>query len=416
LRAGSPVRFDTPIQAMSSPALLEPGVFGVVHPVLLLPEGITERLTPAQLKAILAHELCHIRHHDNLTAAIHMFVETVFWFHPLVWWLGARLVEERERACDEEVLRTGEEPTIYAEGILKVCEFYLESPLACVAGVTGSNLKKRIEAIMMHRTADDLNFGRKLLLAAAGVAAVIGPIVIGLANAPQSRAQSQAAARPEFEVATVKQSPPPAGDLININLGTVRNGIVTFTNASLSDCLKFAYGIVSDAQLSGPDWIKSKAVRFDIVAQAPPDTPREQLLLMVQALLAERLKLTLHHEQKQLPFLALVVGKNGHKMKEAASSGGNPASRGQIAGKQMTMSLLATLLSRFERQTVVDMTNLKGPFEVELVWTPDGAAEHAAGPSIFTAVQEQLGLKLESRKGALDVLVVDSAERTPAEN
>ena len=227
---------------------------------------------------------------------------------------------------------------------------------------------------------------------------------------------AEAQLRTEFEVATVKQSPPPAGDLININLGTVRNGIVTFTNASLSDCLKFAYGIVSDAQLSGPDWIKSKAVRFDIVAQARSDTPREKLLLMVQALLAERLKLVLHHEQKQLPFLALVVGKNGHKLQAAASSGGNPALRGHIAGKQMTMSLLATLLSRFERQTVVDMTGLEGPFEVDLVWTPDGAAEHGAGPSIFTAVREQLGLKLESRKGPLDVLVVDSAEKTPAEN
>ncbi len=86
---------------------LEPGVFGILRPVLLLPEGITDRLTPAQLEAVIAHELCHVRRRDNLTAAIHMVVETVFWFHPLVWWIRARLVEERERACDEEVLRAG---------------------------------------------------------------------------------------------------------------------------------------------------------------------------------------------------------------------------------------------------------------------------------------------------------------------
>ena len=217
---------------------------------------------------------------------------------------------------------------------------------------------------------------------------------------------------PEFEVATLKQSPPPTGDLININLGRVLNNTVTFTNASLSDCLKFAYGIVSDAQLQGPDWIKSKAVRFDIVANAPTGTPRDRIMLMVQALLAERLKVVLHHEQKQLSYLALTVGKDGPRMKESSGPGGNPAQRGRIDGQQMTMPLLATLLSRFERQTVVDMTGLKGSYELKLEWTTDSGD----GPSLFTAVQEQLGLKLESRKGPLDVLVIDSAEKTPAEN
>ena len=98
---------------------------GIFKPVLLLPEGIAERLTPAQLEAILAHELRHVQRRDNLTAAIHMLVETIFWFHPLVWWIRARLMEERERACDEGVLRLGSEPQVYAESILKVCEFYL---------------------------------------------------------------------------------------------------------------------------------------------------------------------------------------------------------------------------------------------------------------------------------------------------
>jgi uncharacterized protein (TIGR03435 family) len=236
-----------------------------------------------------------------------------------------------------------------------------------------------------------------------------------------------------FEVATVKSSPPLSGDRININLGTVRNGTLIFTNASLSDCLKFAYGIVSDAQISGPDWIKSKEVRFDVVAKVPPGTAGDQLPLMLQALLADRLKLALHHESRELPFLALVVGKNGSKVREsqtaAPGAAGNSAFRGHIVGQQMSMQLLATLLSRFERQIVIDMTGLKGSYEVKLEWTPDenrpiaGAAGGAqtgidagAGPSIFTAVQEQLGLKLESRKGPLDVVVVDHAEKVPAEN
>ena len=89
---------DFPVPVMSAAGLIEPGVFGVFRPLLLLSEGITERLTPEQLDAILAHELCHVRRRDNLTATIHMMVQAIFWFHTLVWWLGVRLMNERERA------------------------------------------------------------------------------------------------------------------------------------------------------------------------------------------------------------------------------------------------------------------------------------------------------------------------------
>jgi hypothetical protein len=197
------------MEVMTSPAVAEPGVFGVRRPILLLPAGIVDQLTPPQLEAILAHELCHVRRRDNLATAIHMAVEAMFWFHPLVWWLGARLMEERERACDEDVL-LGSEPQVYAEGILKICELYLESPVPCVSGVTGANLKKRIEAIMSNRTVLKLNFAQKVALAAAGMAALAAPIVVGVLNAPAIRAQSpQAAAQSaavtaKFEVASIK--------------------------------------------------------------------------------------------------------------------------------------------------------------------------------------------------------------------
>ena len=131
-------------------------MFGILRPVLLWPRDIDMRLDDAQVHAILAHELAHVRRRDNLTAAMHMFVEAVFWFHPLVWWIGARLVDERERACDEEVVRLGNDPHVYAESILKTCQFYVESPLTCVPGVTGSDLKKRIERIMSHRPGTSL--------------------------------------------------------------------------------------------------------------------------------------------------------------------------------------------------------------------------------------------------------------------
>ena len=158
VRLAAPSDLDGPVKVLYGPARFEPGVFGVFRPVLLLPEGIAQRLSPAQLQAVLAHELCHVRRRDNLAMAIHMVVEALFWFHPFVWFIKARLIEEQERACDEEVLRLGGDPQVYAESILRICEFYLTSPLICVSGIAGSNLKKRIEDIMRNRVALKLSF------------------------------------------------------------------------------------------------------------------------------------------------------------------------------------------------------------------------------------------------------------------
>jgi len=168
---------------------IEPGVFGIVRPALVLPRGIAERLSAEQLDAIVAHEICHVRRRDNLTAALHMAVEAMFWFHPLVWWLQARLVEERERACDEAVLEATREPSAYAEGILKVCRFYVEAPLSCVSGVTGSELKQRIARILSGQGVRKLNKRRKVLLAAACVAAVGLPVAAGVARAASGETQ-----------------------------------------------------------------------------------------------------------------------------------------------------------------------------------------------------------------------------------
>jgi bla regulator protein blaR1 len=179
-----------PIAFWSSPGSLEPGILGIFRPVLLWPAGISERLQDAHLEAILAHELQHVRRRDNLAAATHMVVEAIFWFHPLVWWLGARLVEEREQACDEAVLQQGNVPQVYAESILKTCQFSVASPLACVSGVTGGDLKKRIVRIMSPHSAATLSLPKKLLLAAIGIGSVVGPVVAGLVKAPLASAQS----------------------------------------------------------------------------------------------------------------------------------------------------------------------------------------------------------------------------------
>jgi len=95
LRQASPLPLELPIKAVSYPGRLVPGVFGILKPVLLLPEGITDRLTREQLHSVLTHELCHVRRRDNLWSMVHLLVESLFWFHPLVWWLETKLVEEQ---------------------------------------------------------------------------------------------------------------------------------------------------------------------------------------------------------------------------------------------------------------------------------------------------------------------------------
>jgi beta-lactamase regulating signal transducer with metallopeptidase domain len=174
-----PVELHASIRVREHHGRLEPGVFGIFQPVLLLPQGISDRLRPEQLEAVFAHELSHVRRRDNLTAAIHMFVEALYWFHPLVWWIKHRLIDEQERACDEEVLRLGGDPQVYAESILKVCECYLAAPSMCVSGITSSNLKRRIEEIMKNRAISRLSWSRIVLLTVAAMTVLVGPIIIG---------------------------------------------------------------------------------------------------------------------------------------------------------------------------------------------------------------------------------------------
>ena len=207
MRLAAPSDLNGPVKVLYGPARFEPGIFGVFRPVLLLPEGITQRLSPAQLQAVLAHELCHVRRRDNLAMAIHMVVEALFWFHPLVWFIKARLIEEQERACDEEVLRLGGDPQVYAESILRICEFYLTSPLICVSGIAGSNLKKRIEDIMRNRVALKLSLSRALLLAVAAIVALAGPIMMGIVNVRAAGARSEPAvwAAPSSAISIVEE-------------------------------------------------------------------------------------------------------------------------------------------------------------------------------------------------------------------
>ena len=183
VRAARPLAISAPLPVLTSSRPIEPGLIGIFRPVLMLPEGIQARLSTQEMDAVLAHELCHFRRRDNLTAAIHMLVESIFWFHPLVWWLGRRLMTERERACDEAVLAAGNDPRVFAEGILNVCRFYVEAPQACASALSGANLRTRIETILANRTARRLGRGQKCGLS---VIAVLSLSLLVLAGREQA--------------------------------------------------------------------------------------------------------------------------------------------------------------------------------------------------------------------------------------
>ncbi|HEY4361759.1 MAG TPA: TIGR03435 family protein [Bryobacteraceae bacterium] len=229
---------------------------------------------------------------------------------------------------------------------------------------------------------------------------------------PPASAQS-----PKFEVASVKPTATTDGSL---SVDFPAGGRLSVRNLNLKYLLEMAYS-VQDYQISGgPGWIASAG--FDIqAAPAPggPEPPREQVLQMLQTLLADRFQLALRRETRQLPLYALTVAKGGPKLKPAGTDVGEMKTMlGQLIVSKMSMSNLASILSFDLKRPVRDQTGLSGDFAFILEWTPelrDSTADPASRPSLFTAVQEQLGLKLESTQGPLEVLVIDRLEK-PSEN
>lgn len=196
VRAAKTVDMAAPVPVKATSSRIEPGLVGLFRPVLLLPEGLPAHLSPQETRSLIAHEVSHLRRRDNLTATIHMAVEAVFWFYPLTWWLGTRLIAERERACDESVLASGHDPGVYAEGILKVCRFYVQAPLTCTAGVSGADLKKRIEVIMSNPAIRRMSAATRLAIVLAGAAGLTAPVLYGLISTPAVGAPSTAQISP----------------------------------------------------------------------------------------------------------------------------------------------------------------------------------------------------------------------------
>jgi bla regulator protein BlaR1 len=303
----------------------------------------------------------------------------------------------------------------------------------CMSGVTGSSLRKRIEAIMTNRIGPRLNFGKRLLVSAVGIVALAVPIIIGALSAPPSHAQSQDSPRLQFEAASIKLN---VSGQNGVTFSASPGGRLTVVNNPLFNVIDNAYGVRERfLLLGGPDWIDSD--RYDIEAKAEGEPGKDQIMKMLQTLLAERFKLTVHREMRELPVYTLTVGKSGPKLTQfkegscvdydpnnpppAASAGkphcGNNLIRGgRWEASKTDMPGVTGALSVLVRRKVIDKTGLTGLFDVHIELPPDPlGTTDSSSPSIFTIVQEQLGLKLESDKDLVEVLVIDHVER-PSEN
>ncbi len=278
---------------------------------------------------------------------------------------------------------------------------------------------------------------------------MLGVCVLGIAFGQQT-------GKVAFEVASIKPSQPMPMGRMRIGMNT-DGGMLRYSNVSLKDCIRNAYR-VKDFQVQGPDWLDS--ARFDIVAKLPDGASKDQIPEMLQTLLAERFKLSLHRDTKEHAIYALVVGKGGPKLKPAevqtgddATPGAAPGGRGGLprgamfmmidpAGAHLkapsaTLSTLAEMISRFSERPVVDYTGIQGQYDFDLVFAPEtmrnmpggkgmmmppGGGEHPqtdapAEPAatIYESVQ-RYGLKLEPRKAPMEMLIVDHIEKEPTEN
>jgi uncharacterized protein (TIGR03435 family) len=283
-------------------------------------------------------------------------------------------------------------------------------------------------------------------------------LALGMAQTqdPQVPTQDGATARRRFEVTSIKRA---NAKQRQPSLNILPGGRLNAIGTSLRRLITFAYDL-SPNQLSGTSgWMDSE--RYDVVAQPPEGvilgavgnqvqstkangktsswtelTPgsegAHEIREMVQALLSERFQLKVHRQTRELPAYALVVAKNGPKLTEAKNPNSLQLSsrgKGEITFEGVPMSFLATQLTKMTERTVLDRTGLTGSYDFTLSWTPDekqkktskvkaggggkaaSTTDHANGPSVFTALEKQIGLKLQATKGPVEVLVVDHAEK-----
>ena len=406
VRAATPVQLDAPIAARVTPNRVEPGVFGIFRPTLLLPGNIFESLQPDQLHALVAHEAAHVKRRDNLTAALHSVTEILFWFHPLVWWIGARLVAERERACDEAVIRAGGDRHAYAHTILSVCRLYLGAPIVSASGASRGHLRTRIEAIMNNPVSAPLGTAKRGILAAAVAVLLAVPIALGIADPARAEpaADSPAESAHGFSTVWILRGAESGQALVL----TERDGFVA-TNATVRDLLRFAYSNRLPPQISGgPGWLDTE--RYTIhatvdhaVVTGDTVTPASMPAL-VRGLLEDRFHLRMRVAKG--PVYVLESAEN------APASSQKPVQKGiglidqksgKVSFRGASSASVAEALSTFLSSQVLDHTKPGVTYDFQMKWPRNDLK------ALGEQFHEQAGLTLKSF--TMEQFVIEGAER-----
>ena len=409
----------------------EPGIHGILRPVLLWPAQLSQRLNEDEIEAIMIHELVHVRRFDNAAAALHMLTEAIFWFDPLVWWLERRMIEERERACDEAVIELGANAEAYAGSVLKTCRFCVESPLSGVLGVTGADLKKRVVRIVSERQVKNLGLGHGILLATAAVITILAPAVIGdfrlaqtaVLASSQDDLHSQKESSLAFEVASIRptgfQAPDGEGGSRSVIEYTTDS--LTLRNIDVGEMIQWAYGL-EHYQIFGEHVLQGQ--RYDVHAKASEPAKVSTLRLMLQDLLTTRFKVQLHWEQKRTAVYELVVDRGGAKLPENKSDMHLPSYPKESYPRVVDGSFVFANVSlpEFADQLadlrgiglpVIDRTGIQGIYDITLKSAARAILE-SDETTLPTLIQKQLGLKLVSAKDPVRVLVVDHVAKPSA--
>lgn len=429
-----------PVRLLVSALVHVPTVIGWLRPVVLVPVGAFGGLPPEYLEALLLHELAHIRRHDYLVNIFQSVAEVLLFYHPAVWWVSSHIRAERELCCDDMAVSVSGDVLTYARALAQLESYRLPGFTAAVAA-NGGSLSERIARLLgQPRPAVRNNLGSGVLaVAILLVAAAYG--LFGQTGVP-----------PAFESVSIKRNTSNWAD-------PTHHPMSMHQNASLMFLILFAYAnhdnpmlghslpLPASQVVGGPAWINS--VRYDIATKPVGDSDPREYWVMWQALLADRFKLRLHRETREIPIYNLTVAANGPKLPKAKDAGCISFPPGKtprpvpgkvdcgyisgpfvdyagvgIRGDKVHISDLIKALSMVLDRPVLDKTGFAGEFELDLSFTPDGGPGDASGirpsahpnrPNIFAALEQQLGLKLVPAKGPVEVLVIDHAER-PVEN
>ena len=437
------IRVSRTVRLLLSSLVQAPAVVGWLRPVVLVPVGVLAGLPPEQIEALLLHELAHIRRHDYLVNVVQSIVESLLFYHPLVWWVSGHIRAERELCCDDAAVSVNGDALTYARALAELASTRPAHSSAVMAA-TGGSLAHRIARLLGQPRPAPHTLSRPGLIGAAILLAIMAFAVPG-----------QPVVRPNFEVASIKPSSQPG-------FMTVRPlpGRLT-ANASVRLLMQNAYTVQAFQIAGGPDWVNSE--RYQVEAKAGGNAGPAQMFLMLQSLLEDRFQLKIHRETRELPVYALVAARSGFKMpspKEGAYVSPPPDAPAEWSGGRMTppapgrppvarcgtmgvmldfegarmqggkilMPEFVRTLSMVLGRTVIDKTGFTEPFDVRLDFVPDestaampppppdaaGAPPDSRNPSILVALQEQLGLRLESARGPVEVLVIDHVAQPSA--